>query len=76
MTLQEFADKAIPIDGSLLSRIDESMKKGFVLGGKYVIQELQKILPSYDIETNELDIDDAVSYLYQIDKKLKELKGL
>ena len=75
MTLKEFADKNIPVDGSLLSRIDESMKKGFILGGRYVIQEIMRKMPPYDIRNNDIDVDDALSCLLQIDEKLKELNG-
>jgi hypothetical protein len=48
------------------------MKKGFVLGGKHVINELLSLYPSCDI--SDMDIDEAYFLLVKITKKLNELK--
>jgi hypothetical protein len=48
------------------------MKKGFVLGGKYVVDELLSLYPSCDV--SDMDIDDAYSLLVKITKKINELK--
>ena len=73
MNIQQKADTFEPIDDTWLSiRVFQCMKKGFVLGGKYVINELLSLYPKCDI--HDMDIDDAYSLLVEITKKINELK--
>lgn len=73
MNIQEKADTFEPVDNTLLSiRVFQCMTKGFVLGGKYVINELLSLYPSCDV--SDMDIDDAYSLLVKITKKINELK--
>ena len=73
MNIQQKADTLKPIDNTCLSvRVFQCMKKGFVLGGGYVINELLSLYPKCDIY--DMDIDDARSLLNEITKKINELK--
>ena len=73
MNIQQKADTFEPVDNTWLSvRVFKCMKKGFVLGGKYVINELLSLYPKCDIY--DMDIDDARSLLNEITKKINELK--
>jgi hypothetical protein len=73
MNIQQKADTFEPVDNTWLSvRVFQCMKKGFVLGGKYVVDELLSLYPSCDV--SDMDIDDAYSLLVKITKKINELK--
>ena len=74
MNIQQKADTFEPVDNTWLSaRVFQCMKKGFVLGGKYVINELLSLYPSCDV--SDMDINDAYSLLIKITKKINELKS-
>ena len=73
MNIQQKADTFEPVDNTWLSvKVFQCMKKGFVLGGKYVINELLSLYPSCNV--SDMNIDDAYSLLIKIMKKINELK--